>query len=462
MILIHYLLLGGMATGAFWAWVVAHVAFLGLNDLSWSHYIGYSLLVLFGLAVDAIITRLRGTDLLRLNLSGALKLSLQQSTTTMVALLLFLVASKDAGISRLFLFSFLPLLYALFLLCNVVAPPALAKVLFFSKRRERTLLVGAGGQAAQLLDWCKSKTLYGVDVVGLVTDDFHCPTIGLPMLGRVKSLESLIAEHRITQLIALDGIQADKLEELAGLSERVGVRLLVVRTLEKETLEDEARGDGAAFAEAGFRLIPMRREPLECPFNRLIKKVVDVGLSVPIVMLVLPPVSLAVYLIHRFQSPGPLFFRQQRTGINSRTFWIYKFRTMHVAHGQESRQASANDDRVFKLGQWLRKLSIDELPQFLNVLNGDMSIVGPRPHMLVHTEHFVKLSSGFHVRALVKPGITGLAQVRGFRGETTSKEDVLRRVESDVYYLENWSLWLEWSIILRTIGHVLRPPKTAY
>jgi len=455
MILVHYMLLCGVVTASFWTWALAHFVLFRVEGFDWYRYIAYWLVVVAGLSVDAIFTRLRGTDILQLNLSAALKLSMQQAATALVAIMLFLVAFKDQGISRLFLFSFVPLLYAVLLLCNVVVPPALAKVLFFSKRRERTLLVGSSIQAERLLGWCQSKTLYGLDVVGLVTDDVAQSILNLPILGGMANLESVIAKSSVTQLIALDQSQASNLSELVHLSERIGVRLLVVRNSE------DAEAGGAAFAEAGFQFIPLRQEPLECPFNRLVKKAVDVALSVPVVVLVLPPVGLLVLLIHRFQSPGPLLFRQQRTGINSRTFWIYKFRTMHVDHGEESRQASANDPRIFRLGQWLRKLSIDELPQFLNVLRGDMSIVGPRPHMLEHTQHFVKVASGFHVRSLVKPGITGLAQVRGFRGETATNEDVLRRVQSDVYYLENWSLWLEWAIIIRTIGHVLRPPRTA-
>jgi lipopolysaccharide/colanic/teichoic acid biosynthesis glycosyltransferase len=135
---------------------------------------------------------------------------------------------------------------------------------------------------------------------------------------------------------------------------------------------------------------------------------------------------------------------------------------MHVNHGDEARQATQNDARVFRLGRWMRKLSIDELPQFINVLKGDMSIVGPRPHMVEHDDMFAKVASTYNVRTLVKPGITGLAQVRGFRGEAITDRDVVQRVESDVYYLENWSLLMDWSIILKTAWQMIAPQKTAY
>lgn len=454
--LLHNLVLGCASTVVFWVWIIAHFSVIRLEQIDWFRYSTYCFVVVGALVIDVVISKIRGTDLLQLDLRGALSLSMRQACTAFVAILLFLVAFKDHDVSRFFLFSFVPLLYATLLLLNIVVPRILARLLFLNKRREQTLLVGSTEQADRLLDWCKGKTLYGLDVIGLVTDDTSGAAHDFPVLGRIQNLEQVVAKNGATQLIALNSLDSVSLTRISSLSERLGLRLLLVSPV----------GSGinrpGSFTESGLHFVSYREEPLECPFNRLVKKTVDIVISVPIVLFVLPPVALVVYLIHRFQSPGPLFFRQERTGINFQSFRIYKFRTMHVDHGQEVRQATANDCRVFTLGRWLRKLSIDELPQFLNVLQGRMSIVGPRPHMIEHTEIFTKVASSFHVRSLVKPGITGLAQVRGFRGETVTKEDVLRRVASDVYYLENWSLAMEGAILFRTIGHVLRPPKTAF
>ena len=143
-------------------------------------------------------------------------------------------------------------------------------------------------------------------------------------------------------------------------------------------------------------------------------------------------------------------------------FAIYKYRTMHVCNDDPNRQASKGDQRIYPGGRWLRKFSIDEMPQFINVLLGDMSIVGPRPHLLQHNEHFAQALSNYPVRASVKPGITGLAQVRGFRGETKTDEDIVRRVESDIQYLENWSLLMDCWIIMKTAVQVVSPPPTAF
>jgi lipopolysaccharide/colanic/teichoic acid biosynthesis glycosyltransferase len=169
-----------------------------------------------------------------------------------------------------------------------------------------------------------------------------------------------------------------------------------------------------------------------------------------------------VWLAQHFQSPGPLFHAQTRAGMQNRQFTIYKFRTMHVHNGDIARQAREGDERVYALGKWFRKLSIDELPQFWNVLKGDMSIVGPRPHLIEHNAQFSEFMGNYHVRAFVKPGITGLAQVRGFRGEAHNRSDIAQRVECDIEYLENWNLSLECGIILRTFVHLINPPRSAY
>jgi lipopolysaccharide/colanic/teichoic acid biosynthesis glycosyltransferase len=148
--------------------------------------------------------------------------------------------------------------------------------------------------------------------------------------------------------------------------------------------------------------------------------------------------------------------------LQNQPFDILKYRTMHVHTPDPHAQTSERDPRVFPGGYGLRRFSIDELPQFWNVLRGEMSIVGPRPHLVEHNEQFARALHNYHVRAHVKPGITGLAQVKGFRGETKTQQDVIKRVKADIYYLENWSLTLDVWIILQTFGQLFFPPKTAH
>jgi lipopolysaccharide/colanic/teichoic acid biosynthesis glycosyltransferase len=172
--------------------------------------------------------------------------------------------------------------------------------------------------------------------------------------------------------------------------------------------------------------------------------------------------TVVVWFLQRWQSPGPVFIRQVRSGLYRKKFWMFKYRTMHVNNGDQARQATRNDSLIFPAGRWLRRFSIDELPQFINVLRGDMSVVGPRPHLLEHDDVFARVLENYHVRAAVKPGVTGLAQVRGYRGQVTSEDAIRKRIQSDIYYLENWSFALDCSIIARTTVQLIFPPKSAY
>ena len=201
--------------------------------------------------------------------------------------------------------------------------------------------------------------------------------------------------------------------------------------------------------------------PLEEPLNRLLKRVADILLS----MLFLIPTILLLPLIAiiiKCQSPGPVFFRQRRTGLDGRDFYCYKFRSMHVNSDADRLQATEDDPRKFPFGDFMRKTNIDELPQFWNVLIGDMSIVGPRPHMLAHTEQYDKLIQKYMVRHFVKPGVTGWAQVTGFRGETRELWQMEGRVEHDIWYIQHWSLWLDMRIIWMTIKTIFKRDERAY
>lgn len=202
-------------------------------------------------------------------------------------------------------------------------------------------------------------------------------------------------------------------------------------------------------------------EPLLDPTNKMIKRTFDICFSLVVCFLLLPFIPI-IALIIKIQSPGPIIFKQKRTGLNGRTFNCYKFRSMHVNKNADMEQATKNDPRKFPFGNFMRKANIDELPQFFNVLRGDMSIVGPRPHMLHHTDIYSKLIGKYMVRHFSKPGITGLAQVTGYRGETKELWQMEERVKRDIWYIENWSFWLDVKIILMTIKSIFVHDSNAY
>jgi undecaprenyl-phosphate glucose phosphotransferase len=176
----------------------------------------------------------------------------------------------------------------------------------------------------------------------------------------------------------------------------------------------------------------------------------------------LPPLTLLVAIVQRRQSPGPIFFRQTRSARANKPFRIIKFRTMSATNYSPSKQATKNDERVYRFGRWLRKTSLDEIPQFLNVLWGEMSVVGPRPHMIVHNRKFEEIMASYRIRAFIKPGITGFAQVSGYRGEARTDSKILERVKLDIAYIENWSLWQDFIIVLKTAALTILPHETAY
>ena len=207
-------------------------------------------------------------------------------------------------------------------------------------------------------------------------------------------------------------------------------------------------------------VVDLHRGPLtrsECA----IKRAFDIVFS-SLALVMLAPTMLIAAIVIKLDSRGPVFFSQLRNGFNTKEFWIFKFRTMTVMeHGAEVKQAARNDKRITRVGRWLRRSSVDELPQFLNVLRGEMSLVGPRPHATVHNNEYEKLIWKYAFRHHVKPGITGWAQIHGLRGETATVDLMEKRVELDLWYINNWSLWLDIKILMKTFAAVIGQ-KEAY
>lgn len=211
-----------------------------------------------------------------------------------------------------------------------------------------------------------------------------------------------------------------------------------------------------------FPIISLRQEPLEEMGNRFKKRVFDVLFSSMVIVFILTWLYPLMALLIKLQSRGPVLFKQLRSGRNDEPFWCYKFRSMTVNRDSDKKQATKDDARVTSIGRFLRRTSLDEMPQFFNVFLGNMSVVGPRPHMLKHTEEYKAIIDQYMVRQFLKPGITGWAQVNGFRGETRTSLDMENRVKCDIYYLENWSTMLDVKIIFMTIINVIRGEKNAF
>jgi len=211
-----------------------------------------------------------------------------------------------------------------------------------------------------------------------------------------------------------------------------------------------------------FHIIRPRHEPLQDAYNRLVKRIFDLVFSSLVIVLILSWLYPILALLIKRESKGPVLFKQLRTGKKNQSFWCYKFRSMQINAVSDSDQAQKGDARVTKIGKFIRRTSLDEMPQFFNVLMGDMSVVGPRPHMLKHTSDYNEQINNFMVRHFIKPGITGLAQVSGHRGETKKVSDMKRRVKADIDYLQNWSLIKDIKICFFTVFNTLKGDEKAF
>jgi putative colanic acid biosynthesis UDP-glucose lipid carrier transferase len=214
-----------------------------------------------------------------------------------------------------------------------------------------------------------------------------------------------------------------------------------------------------------YGLVPVlefRTIPLDDSINLVIKRIFDILFSIMVILFVMSWLTPILAFLIKIESKGPIFFKQLRNGYNYKSFNCIKFRSMIINDKADLIQVSKEDERITRIGRFMRKTSIDELPQFLNVLVGDMSVVGPRPHMLSHTDLYANKVDKFMVRHFVKPGITGLAQISGFRGEVESDKDIIGRVKFDIFYIENWSLFLDIKIIIKTIIRAIQGDEKAY
>ena len=209
-------------------------------------------------------------------------------------------------------------------------------------------------------------------------------------------------------------------------------------------------------------ILSLRNIPLQDSINQVVKRVFDILFSTAVIIFILSWLTPLLALFIKLESRGPVFFKQSRNGFNYKEFDCYKFRSMTPNKQAHLHQATRDDQRVTKMGRFMRKTSIDELPQFFNVLFGDMSVVGPRPHMVSHTNMYAKKIDKFMVRHFVKPGITGLAQISGYRGEVESDKDIIGRVKYDIFYIENWSILLDIKIIFQTFLNAIKGEEKAY
>lgn len=420
----------------------------------------YVVAVFLGMVASARLLHDQATHLHRIDYWSAFVLALRQSLVVGAFIFAFMFIAKDRAVSRVFLGSYLVILTGMLTMLHARLPRMLADFLFPDSAQMPTLFVGRTENLEALASWITNRGHLGMTPVGLLADTppSRIERAVAPYLGTVNQLERVLRERRVGQVILLEWMDdAESVEKMIGICESEGCRFLIHNNY------------GAKFArtfipleEGGHHFLALQHEPLEDPINRLMKRLLDIAISLPVVVFVVPPLCVWVWLMQKRQAPGPLFFVNPRGGQNRKAFNMLKFRSMYAVDHDINKQATKGDSRIYPFGRFLRKSSLDEFPQFINVLLGDMSIVGPRPHLPKHDDEFSQIARSYRIRSLVKPGITGLAQVRGYRGEITDPEKLHRRVYWDLYYVTNWSLVLDFRIVFLTAWQVIRPPKSAY
>jgi putative colanic acid biosysnthesis UDP-glucose lipid carrier transferase len=372
--------------------------------------------------------------------------------------LLYLFFNKEADISRLFLISILSS-FGISLLVNRFLHLALHH--FFQSKTNivrKVMIIGYNDRAKKLAEYLEQEPIK-TEIVGFCEEDENVTELSTyPIIGRINDAIEASKQYEVTEIFStIAPEQQQGIYKLISQADQACIRFKIIPDLGhfiRKPVHIDYLND--------IPVLSLRKEPLDDVGNRIRKRLFDIGVSSLAIIFVLswlvPIVGLLIWLNNR----GPIFFVQERSGKNGKAFNCIKFRSMKVNNDANQKQATKGDSRVTKLGSFLRKSSIDELPQFFNVFTGDMSVVGPRPHMLKHTDDYSKLINQYMLRHFLKPGITGWAQIHGYRGEIKQLDDISKRIEYDLWYLENWSLWLDTRIILMTAFNMAKGEKNAY
>lgn len=323
---------------------------------------------------------------------------------------------------------------------------------------KRVVIVGAGKNGMELYRAMRDDISSGFNILGFFDDNLALKDILPSYLGTTDKVEEFAIAKDIDEIYCtLPETNDEKILRMLNFAEKQMIRFYIV----PEFYRNVKKSMVMEFLES-VPLLTIRREPLQAFYNRALKRSFDLVFSSVVLCTIFPILYVLIGFLIKRSSPGPIFFKQKRTGLYGHDFECYKFRTMRVNDQADTMQAVKDDPRKTKIGDFLRRTNLDEFPQFINVFKGDMSVVGPRPHMLKHTEQYSALIDKYMVRHLVKPGVTGWAQVTGYRGETKTLEQMEGRVKRDVWYIENWTFFLDLKIIVVTLVNMFRGDKNAY
>lgn len=375
-------------------------------------------------------------------------------------IVIFVVFLQYEDISRIRLLYFYLFFFALLMISRYILMKLLKYLRAKGYNFKKFIIIGANETGEKMRKTLAKDLTFGYKFLGFFDEkDLAVRNSHLPITGQFEDVEEYILKEKVDEVYV--ALHIDKVEVINKLTKICEQNLVRIKFIPDFQLYTKSNKVEVAFYENTPVLI-LRPEPLELAVNRLIKKIFDLFFSISVIVLIFPWLFPIVMLIIKLESPGPIFFKQDRSGRDNKSFSCFKFRSMYVNDLAHNKQARKGDDRITKFGAFMRKTSIDELPQFFNVLLGNMSVVGPRPHMVNLAKEYGALIDNYSVRHYAKPGITGWAQINGYRGETRQLVDMENRVECDIWYIENWSLFLDVKIIIRTIMNIVHGEENAY
>jgi len=375
-----------------------------------------------------------------------------------ILILFYLFFSFEFKISRIFIFSTI-ISFGVGLLVNRFLYLGIRN--YYKKSDtilKKVLILGYNDTAKKLAKYFEEDSI-NAQVIGFIEDDDNVRELThYPIISNISNTLQVAKELEIQEIFStITPEQNKEIYNLMFQSEKECIRFKIVPNLSvfiTREVHIEYFGD--------LPILSLRSEPLDDVGNRIKKRVLDIVVSFFVIVLILSWLIPILGILILLESRGPVFFAQLRTGKNKKTFRCLKFRSMKSNNDADLKQATRNDSRVTAIGKFIRKTSLDEFPQFINVFKGEMSLVGPRPHMLKHTSDYSKVVDDYMIRQFLKPGITGWAQINGYRGEITNPEQIKLRVNKDLWYLENWSLWLDIQILFLTIYHVVKENKNTF
>lgn len=351
---------------------------------------------------------------------------------------------------------------AIFMVTSFVLITTIKLLLFYYLKKYRIItgsnfrnavIIGYTPEAIRLKELFETRNDYGYRFLGYFSDKKSNEVIH----GKLKDLKPFVLENKVDEIYcSLNEISNEELKDLVNFADENSKAIKFIPDT-KEIFSKNLQIDYYEF----FPVLSLRKTTLHDPTTKAFKRAFDIAFSLFVIIGLMSWLAPLLAILIKLESRGPVFFKQGRPGIDEKEFFCYKFRSMQMNKTTE-KEASKNDPRVTRIGKIIRKTSLDELPQFLNVLLGDMSVVGPRPHLWSQNKIYSNKIKKYMVRHYVKPGITGLAQVRGFRGEIETDDDMINRIKFDVFYIENWSLILDLKIIAQTVINIFKGEEKAY